>query len=386
MEAGKFDDIRSYYDAEIPEVIDRLVSNRHFRVWLRQLVPGKDIDALLLRMRQIDTVDAFQREMVYPVIRALVKKTTTALDLSGFKYIDKTKAYTYISNHRDIVLDSSFLDILLLEKGINTFEIAIGDNLLISSWIKDLVRLNKSFIVKRNLPVRQQLTASMELSSYIYDTVLNRNQSIWIAQREGRAKDSNDRTQISVLKMLNLGGAGSVLENLASLRLVPVSISYEYDPCDFLKAQEMQCKRDNPEYKKTAADDLLNMKTGLTGFKGRVFFKITPCIAEDLLAMEPDVSHRNEWFEKIAHLIDTRIHQNYHLYPGNYIAADLLEGVDRFTDCYSEEEKEQFSAYIQQQLDKIELDQKDEPFLRRKMLEMYANPLKNKLEAEKKPI
>jgi hypothetical protein len=303
------------------------------------------------------------------------------LELSGFKYLDKNQAYTFVTNHRDIILDSAFLDILLIDKGLDTFEIAIGDNLLVFPWIKDIVRLNKSFIVKRDLPVRQQLTASLELSSYMHNAIHERNQSIWIAQREGRAKDSDDRTQVSVLKMLNLGGSSSVLENLASIQIVPVSISYEYDPCDYLKAKEMQLKRDDPTFRKTTMDDLLNMQTGLTGFKGRVFYKVSPCISEELTKLEAGM-HKNELFDKIAKLIDHRIHMNYHLYPGNYIAADMIDGLDRFSHCYSEKEREHFTAYLKQQLDKIELSNKDDDFLKKRMLEMYANPLKNKVEAE----
>lgn len=383
MNVQKFDDIRSYHDAEIPEVVHRLLSDAAFCKLLEMIQPGKKLDDLKSMLQGIPSIQEFQKSFIYPYVRGLADRTTASLDLAGFKYLDKTSTYTFVSNHRDIILDSAFLDILLIDKGLGTFEIAIGDNLLIFPWIRDLVRLNKSFIVKRGLPVRQQLTASLELSSYMYYALHEKKQSIWIAQREGRAKDSNDRTQESVLKMLNLGGGGSVLENLASMQIVPVSISYEYDPCDYLKAREMQLRRDNPDYVKTVKDDLFNMQTGLMGFKGRVFFKITPCLSDELQKLEVGM-HKNELFEKIAQLIDTRIHKNYHLYPGNYIAADMLDGLDRFAQSYSQKEREHFSVYLQKQLDKIELKDKDEPFLKKRMLEMYANPLKNKLEAEKK--
>jgi hypothetical protein len=181
--------------------------------------------------------------------------------------------------------------------------------------------------------------------------------------------------------MLNLGGSGSVLENLASMNIVPVSISYEYDPCDYLKAREMQLKRDNPDYRKTQKDDIENMQTGLMGYKGRVFYKVSPCISDELIKMEVGM-HKNELFEKVAKLMDNRIHRNYHLYPGNYVAADLLDGLDRFSNSYSATERDRFIDYLKQQLDKIELKNKDEDFLRKRMLEMYSNPLKNKLEAE----
>lgn len=381
MEAKRFDEIRSFYDKEVPDVVARLLSNPGFCDIMNALFPESRLAEQREVMRKATSIDTFQRQVIYPIVRNLADKTTSSLELSGFKYLDKSQSYTYISNHRDIILDSAFLDILLIEKGLDTFEIAIGDNLLSYPWIKDIVRLNRSFIVKRDLSVRQQLIASMELSAYIHHTLHENNQSIWIAQREGRAKDSDDRTQESVLKMLNLGGTGSVLDNLASLQIVPVSISYEYDPCDYLKAKEMQQKRDDPDYRKTKADDLLNMQTGIKGFKGRVFYKVTPCISSELLEKDAGM-HKNELFEHVAKLIDHRIHTNYHLYPGNYVAADMLDGLDIFSKCYSAKEKNAFVDYLEKQLEKIDLPGKDEDFLRKRMLEMYANPLKNKKRAE----
>jgi hypothetical protein len=382
MESKKYDDIRPFRDEELPAAIARLLADPMFNAlfpFLDQFIPEEKLKADL---RALKSIYEFQHTIIHTFVTKLGRKTCDAIDLSGFKYLDKSKSYTYVTNHRDIVLDSAFLNILMIDKGIDTFEIAIGDNLLMHPWISDLVRINKSFLVKRNLPVRQQLACSLELSSYIYHRVVDSNVSVWLAQREGRAKDSDDRTQESVLKMLNLGGSGSVLENLASLNLVPVTISYEYDPCDYLKAKEMQLKRDDPDYKKTQKDDLLNMKTGMMGYKGRVFYKINPCIAEDILNLEGEM-HKNELFTKIARLMDNRIHRNYHLYPGNYIATDMLDGLDTFAHCYSLKEKEHFAAYLEKQLSKIQIDGKDEPFLRKRMLEMYSNPLKNKLEADK---
>ena len=383
MEVLKYDDIRPFRDAEIQEVFERLINDNQFCDVLKNIIPDFSKEAMKEKFSNLKTIIDFQKKLIYPLVRDVVKRSAVSLDLSGFKYLDKSSSYTFISNHRDIILDSAFLDILLIDKGLDTFEIAIGDNLLVYPWIKDLVRLNKSFIVKRDLPIRQQLIASLELSSYIHYTIKEKNQSIWIAQREGRAKDSDDRTQLGVLKMLNLGGTGSVLENLASIQIVPVSISYEYDPCDYLKAREMQLKRDYPDYRKTVQDDLRNMQAGIMGFKGRVFFKISSCISDELSKMEAGM-HKNELFDKIANLIDRRVHVNYHLYPGNYIAADMMDGLDTFSNSYSTKEKENFVSYLSQQLSKIDIKDKDEDFLHKRMLEMYANPLKNKIEAESK--
>jgi len=382
MESQRYDDIRPYRDEELHDAITRLLLDENFNAilpFVASIIPEEKLKADLRALRSIHE---FQHTIIHTFVTGLAKRTTDALDLSGFKYLDKAKNYTYVTNHRDIVLDSAFLNILMIDKGIDTFEIAIGDNLLMFPWISDLVRINKSFLVKRDLSLRQQLVRSLELSSYIYNRVVDSKVSVWMAQREGRAKDSDDRTQESVLKMLNLGGSGSVLENLASLNIVPVTISYEYDPCDYLKAKEMQQKRDDPDYKKTQREDLLNMKTGMTGYKGRVFYKISPCISNELLNMEGEM-HKNELFTKIAKLMDNRIHRNYHLYPGNYIATDMLDGLDTFAHCYSVKEKEQFAVYLEKQMGKIDLEGKDETFLRKRMLEMYSNPLKNKLVADK---
>jgi hypothetical protein len=382
MDSRNFDDIRPFRDEEMQQTVQGLLKDVRFCGVLDRLsefFPGEDLKA---KLGSIRSIREFQHGVIYNLVTAVARKTTTSLDLSGFKFLDKSSNYVFVTNHRDIVLDSAFLDILLMDKGLETFEIAIGDNLLVYPWISDLVRLNKSFLVKRDLPVRQQMAVSTELSSYMHYVINQKRESIWVAQREGRAKDADDRTQVSVLKMLNLGGSGSVLENLASMNLVPVTISYEYDPCDYLKAREMQLKRDQPDYKKTSADDLMNMQTGIMGFKGRVYYKVSPCISTELLKMDVTM-HKNELFEQIAHLLDQRIHLNYRLYPCNFIATDLLDGLEAFSQSYSTKEKDDFAAYIEKQLSKIELPGKDEPFLRRRMLEMYANPLKNKLKAEK---
>jgi hypothetical protein len=384
MESRNFDDIRPFRDEEAQEAIERLLKDAQFNAVLEKISDFFQVDALKTKLKSIRRIREFQHDIIYSLVVGIAKKSTDALDLSGFKHLDKSGNYVFITNHRDIVLDSAFLDILLMDKGLETFEIAIGDNLLVFPWIADLVRLNKSFLVKRDQSVRQQLMVSMELSSYMHYVLKEKKESIWVAQREGRAKDADDRTQESVLKMLNLGGSGSVLENLASMNIVPVTISYEYDPCDYLKAREMQLKRDSPEYKKSQADDLMNMKTGMLGYKGRVFYKMSPCISGALLKMDVNM-HKNELFDRIARLVDNRIHSNYHLYPGNFIATDLLDGLDTFSKNYSDKEKEQFTAYLERQLSRIELENKDENFLRRKMLEMYSNPLRNKQKADINP-
>jgi len=273
-------------------------------------------------------------------------------------------------------LDASFLNVMLYDVGYGMTQVAIGNNLLIRPWIETLVRLNNSFIVKRNVPVRQMLEVSKVLSAYIRRTITETKESIWIAQREGRAKDSDDRTQGSILKMLNMSGDKDILSNLMELNIFPVAISYEFDPCDFLKAKEFQQKRDDPDFVKSQRDDLLSMETGILNNKGRVHFTLTSPINDQLAQLDPNME-KNELIAAIASIIDKEIYKHYRFYPCNYVAYDMLTGTRRFSEHYGLKDKKQFEDYLQGQLDKIVLPNKDEAFLRTKILEMYTNPLKN---------
>lgn len=376
----EFDEIRPYHDEELSEVYEELIADSAFRQAACTVMPGVPFEVIAQKMRACKTKLDFQKTFCYGLLWKIAADATDGLTLDHTALPDKALAYTYISNHRDIILDSGFLSILLVDQGMDTVEIAIGDNLLIYPWIKKLVRINKSFIVQRALAMRQMLESSARMSRYMHHTIADKKQSIWIAQREGRAKDSNDRTQESVLKMLAMGGEGDIIDRLMEINVAPLAISYEYDPCDFLKAQEFQLKRDNPDYKKTTADDLKNMQTGLFGYKGHVHFQTGACINDMLSQMEHSLQ-KQELISRISALIDKRIHANYRIYPNNYVAHDLLEGNTAFAGQYTEEDKQRFIAYIDGQLARIEIPDKDIPFLREKLLTMYANPLKNHLAA-----
>ncbi|AVM57699.1 acyltransferase [Bacteroides heparinolyticus] len=378
----EFDEIRPYHDEELPQIYEELIADAAFREAVSTVMPGVPFELLARQMRACKTKLEFQKTFCYPLLQKLIKEATDGVTLDHTALPDEGKNFTYISNHRDIILDSGFLSVLLIDWGLDTPEIAIGDNLLIYPWIKKLVRVNKSFIVQRGLPMRQMLESSMRLSAYMHFAINRKKQSIWIAQREGRAKDSDDRTQDSVLKMLAMSGEGSVIDRLMEMNIAPTALSYEYDPCDYLKAWEFQLKRDNPEYKKSTADDLLNMKTGLFGYKGHVHFQTGTCINDELCKMDGTLP-KTELFGRISALIDKRIHSNYKIYPNNYVAHDLLEGNDNFTSHYTPEDRQRFLTYLEQQLARIEIEGKDENFLREKMLSMYANPLKNHLAATK---
>ena len=380
MATTEFDEIRPYNDEELPQIFEELIADPAFQKAATDAIPNVPFELLAQKIRACKSKLDFQETFCYGILWKIAADHTDGLTLDHTALPDKSKAYTYVSNHRDIILDSGFLSILLIDQGMDTVEIAIGDNLLVYPWIKKLVRVNKSFIVQRALTMRQMLESSARMSRYMHYTINEKKQSIWIAQREGRAKDSNDRTQDSVLKMLAMGGEGDLIDRLMEMNIAPLAISYEYDPCDFLKAQEFQLKRDIEGYKKTTQDDLISMQTGLFGYKGKVHFQTAPCINDKLEQLDRSLP-KQELFSGISACIDRRIHGNYRIYSGNYVAYDWLNNTSEFADHYTSEEKQRFVTYIEQQLGKIKIPNKDEDFLREKLLLMYSNPLVNYLAA-----
>lgn len=375
---AEFDAIRAYEDRDLGATIKSLFADEAFRDVLQSLFPNQSLPLLEKQLSSYTSILEFQKNFIHGLVTQLIQKTGNGLTLDISALTNKGLPYTYISNHRDIILDSALLDILLIDAEFpQTVEIAIGDNLLVYPWIKHLVRLNKAFIVQRSLSLREMLAASKLMSRYMHFVITQKKNPIWIAQREGRAKDGNDRTQEAVLKMIAMGGEGTATERLMAMHIVPLSISYEFDPCDFLKAKEFQMKRDNPAYKKTRADDLINMQTGLFSYKGRVHYACAPCIDNWIVTRE-GLSNA-EFFAATAHRLDEEIYRNYRLYPNNFVALDLLNNRKDYISHYSEEDKVQFGQYLRQQIDKIDLPNKDEVFLRERLLEMYANPAKNQL-------
>ena len=392
----EFDEIRPYEAGEMKQAFNDLLNDRQFSVMLKGFVPWlpKSLRNGLLKLAFIGvkTPLDFQMRFMKPIVWHIVRKHTDGLTFddtalqgnhnSQFSTLNSQldKRFTFVSNHRDIVLDSAFLDVLLVKAGYpTTVEIGIGDNLLIYPWIKRLVRMNKAFTVRRGLTAHEMMRSSQLMSSYIHYAVTQKRENIWIAQREGRAKDSDDRTQDSVLKMLAMGGPVNSVESLKELNIVPLTISYEFDPCDYLKAQEFQQKRDNPAFKKSRQDDLDNMKTGIFGYKGRVHYHCAALINTWLNELK-DLP-RKEFFQALSQRMDHELHRYYKLYPCNYIALDELEGTQAHADHYTSKDKERFEQYLQGQLAKIKIPNKDEAFLRERMLTMYANPLRNYMKA-----
>lgn len=375
-----FASIRPYEPEELPAVFAQLCDDEQFRHVAAAIYPDVPFEALKTAMLACRTNIDFQLRFCYSFLEGLLARAATGCD-ADFSALDLSTRYTFVSNHRDIVLDSALLDKLLVDAGCDTTcEIAIGDNLLSLPWVKRLVRVNKSFIVERGLSLRETLAASRRLAQYIHYAISRKHENVWIAQREGRAKDSDDRTQESILKMMCMAGEGTPAERLAELHIVPLAISYEYDPCDFLKARELQQRRDDPAWHKAPGEDVTSMRTGIMGYKGAIHYHCAPCIDDWLLSLPADMP-KTEFFTAVAAHIDDAIFSHYRLYPANYAALDMLNDADDNTHRYTADERERFAAYIEGQLQKIELERPDVPFLRRTMLTMYANPAKNHLNA-----
>ena len=376
-----FSDIAPLDDSVFHDTMSRLVKEPGFLHAIKYTMPADDIPVLIEDLLKIDNKYDFQHQVMFPFLEMLAKTTTAGISLGGIKNLNQSMNYTFITNHRDIVLDASFLNLAFLRQGLPTSEVAIGDNLLIFPWINDLVRLNKSFIVKRNTGLREGLLAARKLSVYIHHCLLEKHESVWIAQREGRAKDSSDHTQESLVKMLAIGGEGTFMERLKEINLMPVAISYEYDPNDYLKAREFLMKRRNPEFKKSQRDDLFSMETGLLQFKGKVHFQLTPRINAKLDQIG-NFKDANTAAKYVVKIIDQAIHRSYMIFRINYIAFDILHATDRFSAYYTPERRAEVIDYFNSQLDKVDLPNitpEERDFMMNMMLTMYANPLKNKL-------
>ena len=377
----EFESMRSFEDSEVQSAIKSLLEDTRFRrTVLDRILKGIPMWAIKFYLRRFKTIDSFQLGVIYPFVLKKILRDSSNGFSHNFKNVmpKEREDYLFLSNHRDIVLDSAYLDYILLPSGKSSVEIGIGNNLLIYPWIETLVRLNRSFVVNRSASAAELLKTSEKLSAYIRFVITCKRKPVWLAQREGRAKDSDDRTQKSVLKMLTMSGEGSLCERLKSLHITPLTISYEYDPCDYLKAQEFQLKRDNPGYKKSKQDDLDNMKTGMKGYKGHIHYQVSEPIDEEIAALDESVP-RNQYLDQVATIIDKHIFKGYKIYPSNRIALDMLRGDNAQSAYYTDKDKRSFEKYLEGQLGKISIPNPDWNYLRERILTMYANPLINQL-------
>lgn len=376
---AEFEKMRSLEDDEVRGAVLSLLEDPAFVKIVKGIIKGVPIWVHKLYTKRFKTVNSFQIGMICPFLTRILKKATTGFTNDFSALPDGREDFIYLSNHRDIVLDSAYLDyILLILRGKKSVEIGIGNNLLIHPWIETLVRLNRSFVVNRSATAAELLESSKQLSRYIRFIIEEKKSPVWLAQREGRAKDSDDRTQKSVLKMLAMSGPDNMTlsEKLQSLHICPLTISYEYDPCDWLKAAEFQLKRDNPDYAKSEQADLDNMKTGIFGFKGHLHYQVSAPIDQEIAALDSSVP-RNQFLDQVAQIIDRHIFEGYRIYPCNRIALDMLRGDNAEADKYTPQQKEAFQIYLDGQLAKINIPNPDWDFLRERILTMYANPLIN---------
>jgi hypothetical protein len=369
-----FDEIRPFNNDELQGAIASLLADERFMRLVNYLFPEKQIkEQMLYVFSTIDNIDDFQSKIILPLLDNIKRTTTNGVTISTMDQFKRADNYLFISNHRDIILDPAFLNMLMAQNGFRTTEIAIGDNLLIYDWITTLVRINRSFVVKRNLGLREQLTASKELSAYIRHTLTRKGESVWIAQREGRSKDGNDVTQPAILKMLNMSNDGSLLEGFYELNIVPMAISYEIEPCGILKVEETLKRKYNPSFSKTPEDDIKSMSDGVTKPKGRVHFSFGNPVNYKLVELLKD-KNTGETIQTISEYIDKRIYFNYKLWPNNYIAHDLLFNSNSHAAKYTKEEKEQFVTMMNNEVSTIAFDKAEACS---QYLQLYANPVIN---------
>jgi len=369
-----FEDIRPYNDDEIPGAMATLISDPMFLNILGKLYsqPGEK-EKMLQLLSRIDNVDDLQVNIICPLLYRIEKISTDGISYSTMDQFHPDEKYLFISNHRDIILDSAFLNLIMHKTGFRKTEIAIGDNLLIYDWIKLLVRINRSFIVKRNLGLREQLDASKTLSAYIRHALTIKGESVWIAQREGRAKDGNDQTQPAILKMLNISNQGSRLEGFFELNIVPMAISYEIEPCGISKVEELLKRKYNPDFAKTKQDDLQSMANGVMFPKGRIHYAFGNPLNYKLVELIKG-KKTNDSIQAISEYIDKRIYFNYKLWPTNYAAYDLLNKTSKYASRYNAQEKEQFVSRMESEVSTLNFDNAETTEM---YLQMYANPVIN---------
>ena len=317
----------------------------------------------------------FQSRIMYPIIKSAINKSVTQLSDEGFEYLNPSQSYLFISNHRDIILDTSFLNVLLHEKGFKMTASAMGSNLVNTPFLLAFAKLNRNFIIHRGLSPRETLQKSQLVSKFIARCVIGKNRSVWIAQREGRTKDGDDRTQQGVIKMLSMNCPNnmSLMNYFKQLHIVPMAISYEFDPTDILKIPALLAQHHGVEYVKKENEDYNNIVQGLVGQKGCVHISVGRPLYEELDLIAEQEEHTNRQIQTLVELMDNRIHSQYKLFASNYIAYDLLNDMERFSDKYTEKELRQFERRLENR------SNSEGNISRKKFLEMYANPVINKL-------
>lgn len=370
-----FEDIRPYLDSEVPQVVENLLQSPSFYTVMQYVHPDWDEQKVRSVMAKVKTIHDFQDRVAHPSMRKLMDSTINELTISGHEKLSTGDSRLFISNHRDIILDSAILNVLLFEKGVGTFQTAIGSNLLSTELVANLTKLNKNFVVKRNTAAREFYENSMRLSAYIRHVITDQKESIWIAQREGRTKDGLDKTQPGLLKMLSINCDDPLRVCFKNLRVTPVAISYEYDPCDVLKIPELKAISRDEKYEKDPNEDLNSILTGLTGNKGRVHISIGEVINTELDQLA-DFPALNDKLRVLGEIIDRQIFKNYRIWPTNQLAYDILENQVKTQDAYEGLNPESFISDMKKRLADANLHTEEDY---KWLLNMYANPVRNSL-------
>lgn len=370
---SKFEEIRPYYDTEVDQAIREIIQHPMLKSMMNYTFPGTSDDYWRDLMLHCHSIRDFQINFIYPGIKKVLENSSKGLSTSGFDKLEKNTAYLFVSNHRDIILDTSLLNAALYEHGLKMTTSAIGDNLVRKPFLRHLSRLTRNFTIKRGLPARELLESSKTVSSYIRHSLMRENRSVWIAQREGRTKDGNDMTHKGVLKMISMAADDGehFLDYFKRLNVVPVSISYEYDPTDILKMPELLAKARQETYVKAENEDFHTLLNGIMGQKGSIHIHIGDILTPELENIREKHSGQVKQLQALADWIDRQIVLGYKLWPTKYIAADILAGSENPSGKYTSDEK----AMFLKRFEKI-VDQSD-PLARESFLAMYANPVLN---------
>lgn len=371
---SKFDSIRHYYDSEVKEALSSILNHPMFKSLIAFTFPEKSEAELKEVFASINSIDDFQSKFIYHSLQRVLAISSEGITTSGIEKLDADGAYLFISNHRDILLDTSLLNVLLMDHGKKLTASAVGDNLVTKSFILALAKLNRNFLVRRGLSPRELLMSSKLMSEFIYHLLTEEKRSVWIAQREGRTKDGNDATNPGVLKMIGMASdEKDVMDYFKKLKIVPVSISYEYDPTDKLKIPQLLAQLKDEVYIKGKNEDFVNIMSGLLGQKKHIHIHIGDVIDSEIDLIKQQFDSSNKQVQALANLLDKEIISNYKLWPTNYIAYDIVYKTDKFSDKYTENEKQVFLKRLG-----LRVDKENEPLLQG-FLAMYSNPVVNKM-------
>ena len=371
---SKFDSIRPFYDAEINAAIQDTVNHPMMKALMNFTFPDVDDSVWKEQLRKTHSIRDFQCNFIYHSIKKVLEKSSEGLSTSGFETLEKNTSYLFISNHRDIILDTSLLNASLFDHGLVMTASAIGDNLVKKAFMNTLAKMNRNFLVQRGLSPRELLQSSKLLAEYIGQLLLRENRSVWIAQREGRTKDGNDATHPGVLKMLAMGSDEENLMNyFKKIKIVPVSISYEYDPTDALKMPQLMAEANNEVYVKDKNEDFTTLLSGIMGQKKRIHIHVGKVLDTELDQIASEFDNSNKQIQALAQTIDESILKSYKLWPTNYIAFDILNNTNEHAHLYTESEKSLFERRLDMKIDN------SNPIELQSFLAMYANPVVNKM-------